>query len=582
MGIQNSKKSYYELLRKNMKKSFDLIATSEFNQEFSFKLNIFNSTKKRKIFDLLIGETFDWKYYLLTKLEKNPNDIGNWENNLHDFIEIEFPDKKIYDKYFLENMVFSNQFNLRNNPQQALIDSEKFHDPLLSLLYDTNEIETFFNGINPSGKLKAFTYGKLRKSEYTFLSENILDEKNQNKYYSYQVRKHIDLIRRQLENENHPFYLIIKKFSEIYIFYINKCYNYEDKIQASKDRIIKDIQNFIDIMAIALKLYYMKAINYNYFEYQKDEFINLICHVLFNQKGFQRNLFNFFEFSNREKQSEFEEKKKELGNITPKDLGINIKFRLNEDTENFRKDNKLGNESKKVETGVVKYFRELDVEIDSKLKRTFHVEVNDLEMVSSFNNRRKMSLFDSEKSNTNNIHGNIIYEQKNKNNKRQETESISTYKEFSEKFNNRSYFSEYDIKIEKIEYDINKPYEEAIEFLEIIKDYKTPLEKLTIIALESALITISVNNFWRDKKKLSNNFLRIDADQLLSIYLYIIFKMNTDTIYTQLDFIQNFIGIASKQSMVGYFFTTVDGCIKFIMSVKSKADLAYNSEEKEI
>ena len=58
--------------------------------------------------------------------------------------------------------------------------------------------------------------------------------------------------------------------------------------------------------------------------------------------------------------------------------------------------------------------------------------------------------------------------------------------------------------------------------------------------------------------------------------------MNTDTIYTQLDFIQNFIGIASKQSMVGYFFTTVDGCIKFIMSVKSKADLAYNSEEKEI
>ena len=581
MGIQNSKKSYYELLRKNMKKSFDLIETSEFNQEFSFKLNKFNSTKNRKIFDLLIGETFDWKYYLLTKLEKNPDVIGNWENNLHDFIEIEFPDKKIYDKYFLENIIFSNQFNLRNNPQQALIDSKKFHDPLLSLLYDTNEIETFFNGIKPSGRLKAFTYGKLRKSEYSFLSENILDEKNQNKYYSYQVRKHIDLIRRQLEDEKHPIYIIIKYFSEeIYISYINKCYNYEDKIQASKDGIIKDIQNFIDIMAIALKLYYMKAINYNYFEYQKDEFINLICHILFNQKGFHRNLFNFFEYSNREKQSQFEEKKKELGNITPKDLGINIKFRLNKDTENFKKDNNLGNESKKTETGVVKYFRELDVEIDSKIKRSFHVEVNDLEMVSSFTDRRKMTLFASEKSNVSNVNGNIIYEQKNKKNKR--TESISTYKEFSEQFNNSSYFSEFDINVENIKYDINNPYGDAIEFLEIIKDYKTPLEKLTVIALESALITICVNNFWRDKKKLSNDFLRIDADQLLSIYLYIIFKMNTDKIYTQLDFIQNFIGIASKQSMVGYFFTTVDGCIKFIMSVKSKEDLAYNSEEKEI
>ena len=66
---------------------------------------------------------------------------------------------------------------------------------------------------------KKFTYGKLRKSELTFLSENILDEKNQNKYYSYQIRKHIDLIRRQLENPKHPIYLIIKYFSEIYSSY---------------------------------------------------------------------------------------------------------------------------------------------------------------------------------------------------------------------------------------------------------------------------------------------------------------------------------------------------------------------------
>ena len=583
MGIQNTKKSYYELLRKNMKKSYDLIETNEFNQEFSFKISQFNSTKKRtKIFDILIGETFDWKFYLLNKLEKKLNAIGNWENELNTFIETEFTYKKTYENYFLENKIFLNQFYLRNNPQQALNDSKGLHEPLLTLLFDTNEIETYFNEISKlPDRLRTFTNGKLRNSEKSFLSENILDEKNQNKYYSYQVRKHIDLIRRQLDNPKHPIYIIIKKFSEIYFNYLNKCYdkvkNNEDINKKTKDSVIKDIQDFIDIIAIALKLFYMKSINYDYFEHEKDEFINLVCQILFNQKNFEKELFKFFELSNKEKQSQFKQKKKVLGDITPKDVGISIKFRLDKETENFKKNNNYGNESIKEETGIVKYFKDLDIEVEEKLRRSFRIEVGELEMVSSFNDQRKMNLFVSDRSRAESIDKNFIYKPKKKNNKRESTESISSYKEFSEKYNNSSFFSEFDIKIEKD--DIHNPYGKAIEFIELIKYYKTPLEKLTIIALESALITTSVNSFWKEQKNLPNNFLRIDADELLSIYLYIICKMNTDTIFTQLDYIQNFIGLASKQSLVGYFYTTVEGCIKFLISAKSKENLAYNKEQ---
>ena len=583
MGIQNTKKSYYELLRKNMKKSYDLIETNEFNQEFSFKISQFNSTKKRtKNFDILIGETFDWKFYLLNKLEKKLNAIGNWENELNTFIETEFTDKKTYENYFLENEIFLNQFYLRNNPQQALNDSKGLHEPLLTLLFDTNEIETYFNEINKLPyRLRTFTNGKLRNSEKSFLSENILDEKNQNKYYSYQVRKHIDLIRRQLDNPKHPIYIIIKKFSEIYFNYLNKCYdkvkNNEDINKKTKDSVIKDIQDFIDIIAIALKLFYMKSINYDYFEHEKDEFINLVCQILFNQKNFEKELFKFFELSNKEKQSQFKQKKKVLGDITPKDVGISIKFRLDKETENFKKNNNYGNESIKEETGIVKYFKDLDIEVEEKISRSFRIEVGELEMVSSFNDQRKMNLFVSDRSRAESIDKNFIYKPKKKNNKRESTESISSYKEFSEKYNNSSFFSEFDIKIEKD--DIHNPYGKAIEFIELIKYYKTPLEKLTIIALESALITTSVNSFWKEQKNLPNNFLRIDADELLSIYLYIICKMNTDTIFTQLDYIQNFIGLASKQSLFGYFYTTVEGCIKFLISAKSKENLAYNKEQ---
>ena len=583
MGIQNTKKSYYELLRKNMKKSYDLIETNEFNQEFSFKISQFNSTKKRtKNFDILIGETFDWKFYLLNKLEKKLNAIGNWENELNTFIETEFTYKKTYENYFLENKIFLNQFYLRNNPQQALNDSKGLHEPLLTLLFDKNEIETYFNEISKlPDRLRTFTNGKLRNSEKSFLSENILDEKNQNKYYSYQVRKHIDLIRRQLDNPKHPIYIIIKKFSEIYFNYLNKCYdkvkNNEDINKKTKDSVIKDIQDFIDIIAIALKLFYMKSINYDYFEHEKDEFINLVCQILFNQKNFEKELFKFFELSNKEKQSQFKQKKKVLGDITPKDVGISIKFRLDKETENFKKNNNYGNESIKEETGIVKYFKDLDIEVEEKLRRSFRIEVGELEMVSSFNDQRKMNLFVSDRPRAESIDKNFIYKPKKKNNKRESTESISSYKEFSEKYNNSSFFSEFDIKIEKD--DIHNPYGKAIEFIELIKYYKTPLEKLTIIALESALITTSVNSFWKEQKNLPNNFLRIDADELLSIYLYIICKMNTDTIFTQLDYIQNFIGLASKQSLVGYFYTTVEGCIKFLISAKSKENLAYNKEQ---
>ena len=137
--------------------------------------------------------------------------------------------------------------------------------------------------------------------------------------------------------------------------------------------------------------------------------------------------------------------------------------------------------------------------------------------------------------------------------------------------------SEFDIYTEKENHDPRHPYEKAIKFINKIKDYKFPLDKLTIIAIVSAIITDCVDECWKDQKdKLPDNFLRIDSDELLSIYLYIICKMNTESIYTQLDFIQYFTGIASKQSMIGYFYTTVEGCLKYIMQAESKKDLAKN------
>ena len=668
MGVHNEKNEYYNLLQKELKKSHDLIITSEFNKEYSFKVNKFASTKKRRIFDILMGETYDWKFYLLNKLDpkysNNQYDEGKWENHLYNFIENEIKDndEKVFEKYFLENEIFLNQFTLRNYPSIALTDSKKKrNEKLLSLLFDTEEIEVYSGkpikdkkkdkgkprteslefemsqiniNINESkteenenkdninnikidgnkenkGKHRKMTSSTLTKSEAILLSKDITEE-NQNKYYSYQIRKHINLIRDQLERKGHPFNSIIKKFSEIYESYIKKCYNKinkddEKKIEETKLEIIKDIQNFIDMIAVALKLFYMKSINYDYFEYEKDEFINLICFILFKEKSFESNLFIFFELSNKKKQEQFNEKKEKFKDITPREVGISLKFRLDEDTEKFKNSNAADME--KNNYGIVQYFKNLDIESEITRTNSTIIEISELEKVNNFDNRRKMSLFVPDKSSdTNNSHllnknDIIIYKLKGKKNdkkkdkkERTERESITTYSEFSEKFNKlekplREKYkedlldnpSEFDIYTEKENHDPKNPYAKAIDYINTIKDYKYPLDKLTLIAIVSAIITDCVDECWKDQKnKIPDNFLRIDSDELLSIYLYIVCKMKTESIYTQLDYIQYFTGTATKQSMVGYFYTTVEGCIKYLMSIEKKEDLAKNDNKKKV
>ena len=666
MGVHNEKNEYYNLLQKELKKSHDLIITSEFNKEYSFKVNKFASTKKRRIFDILMGETYDWKLYLLNKLDpkysNNQYDEGKWENHLYNFVENEI-NEKVYEKYFLENEIFLNQFTLRNYPSIALTDSKKKrNEKLLSLLFDTEEIEVYSGkpikdkkkdkgkprteslefemsqiniNINESkteenenkdninnikidgnkenkGKHRKMTSSTLTKSEAILLSKDITEE-NQNKYYSYQIRKHINLIRDQLERKGHPFNSIIKKFAEIYGSYINKCYDTinkddEKKIEETKLDIIKNIQDFIDIIAVALKLFYMKSINYDYFEYEKDEFINLICFILFKEKTLEKSLSTFFELSNKKKQEKLNGKKKEFGDITPREVGINLKFRLDEDTEKYKNSN-AADMKKNENLGIVQYFKNMDIETEITRTNSTIIEISELEKVNNFDNRRKMSLFVPDKSSdTNNsylLNKNdiVVYKLKGKKNdkkkdkkERIERESITTYSEFSEKFNNlekplREKYkedlldnpSEFDIYTEKENHDPKNPYAKAIKYINTINDYKYPLDKLTLIAIVSAIITDCVDECWKDQKnKIPDNFLRIDSDELLSIYLYIVCKMKTESIYTQLDYIQYFTGTATKQSMVGYFYTTVEGCIKYLMSIEKKEDLAKNDNKKKV
>ena len=464
-----------------------------------------------------------------------------------------------------------------------------------------------------------------------------------NKLNSYRIQRLINLIRVSIEEikdeenkliikKTHPIYIIIDKFSkyfteelnqwfdcfkdkvpELHSFIKNAKYNcgddlikenssisssskedimtfiiknkLEDKIDDElkgeinykKMQVIKDIQSFIDTTSISLKLFYSKSINYQLFISEKDEFINLISYFLFKENDFYNNIFNLFELSNIEKYKKLRDKKNSLGELSTKDAGINQKFRLD---ENNKKNIDVHSNEKKEKPGIIQYFERID-----EFKERY-ASFN--EKVSKESSNFSKQKFDFTYSFDYNNKKNKIKNNKNKEKSIQRSNTITTYKEFSEIINknnttlkekleadmdnNPSTIDFPEIKDSKNE--LNIPYGEAIYYFKNIKDYNLPLDKLTIIALVSVIITDCIDEFWKtEMENLDTKFLKVDADELISIYLYIIYNLDLPSLYTQLDFIENFTGSITKQSMIGYYFTSVVGSLEFIMSSDKKEDL---------
>ena len=349
-------------------------------------------------------------------------------------------------------------------------------------------------------------------------------------------------------------------------------------IDRQKEKVIKDIQTFIEALSVSLKLFYSKSINYKIFISEKDEFINLICYFLFKENDFYNSVFNLFELSNIKQYKDLKEKKENFKKLTLEEIGVDPKFCLDEkniDNSTFGR----------IKSQFVEF-----IELQDLVKRRYSVfSKNNLQEAGSFSLKDKINYtptnsvaFDNKKEK----------KQKEKNLAKEEKlerkNTISSYQEFAELYNSlnttlkakyaedmNNYPSKMDFpKLEDCKNKLKIPYGEAINYIEKIKDYNIPLDKLTIIALVSVLITDCVDEFWKGKKKnLIPNNLNIDADNLMTIYLYIIYNLDLPSIFTQLDFIQNFTGSVSKQSMIGYYFTTVGGSLEFIMGANEKKDL---------
>ena len=604
---------------------------SQDKKSWKYKLYMLISVDKDKYFTnyrlyLLQNKFFVEQFYHLNLPPVNKKIFGNIHVPIMTILTQEelksYSDKKIKKK---KDKNESIEIELKN----VDIKTEKEYD----------EDEDKYNSIINRKLTEANVIGK----EPANNGSNKDEEEFINKLNSYRIQRLINLIRVSIEEikdeenkliikKTHPIYIIIDKFSkyfteelnqwfdcfkdkvpELHSFIKNAKYNcgddlikenssisssskediitfiiknkLEDKIDDElkgeinykKRQVIKDIQSFIDTTSISLKLFYSKSINYQLFISEKDEFINLISYFLFKENDFYNIIFNLFELSNIEKYKKLRDKKNSLGELSTKDAGINQKFRLD---ENNKKNIDVHSNEKKEKPGIIQYFERID-----EFKERY-ASFN--EKVSKESSNFSKQKFDFTYSFDYNNKKNKIKNNKNKEKSIQRSNTITTYKEFSERINkndttlkekleadmdnNPSTIDFPEIKDSKNE--LNIPYGEAIYYFKNIKDYNVPLDKLTIIALVSVLITDCIDEFWKtEMENLDTKFLKVDADELISIYLYIIYNLDLPSLYTQLDFIENFTGSITKQSMIGYYFTSVVGSLEFIMSSDKKEDL---------
>lgn len=368
---ETNKKKYFDLLQKTIKKNYDKNHYNTFNLAYSLHINKFTKRRNstRLFYDNSNSSDITWKDYLLQKLEPSPIDL-NWKKSLFNFVSKE----PFLNQYFFQNKIFFEEFAFLTKPKLNKKEESLnlSGEPILSSL-DTKELKSLSKNISTLSQSQSLfeidndyidTNEDMMIGYEQHLNMNITiesitssmikkDPKYESQLNSYKVKLYIQIFKRHLDNKNHPLNIIINKFIDFFIPYLRKVSAYCDKKKEQKEEclkkgkeIIRQIQNFIEIMQVVLKLFYSKSINYRYFVDEKDEIINLISYILFNVKKIYNEVSNIFSAMNNDKITKLKKQFEKLGDITPREIGINPKFCLDKETEKYMMEIKNKNKNK--------------------------------------------------------------------------------------------------------------------------------------------------------------------------------------------------------------------------------------------
>ena len=119
------------------------------------------------------------------------------------------------------------------------------------------------------------------------------------------------------------------------------------------------------------------------------------------------------------------------------------------------------------------------------------------------------------------------------------------------------------------------PYSSAINLLKNLKSYKTPFEKIVILAALSDQVTESVSSFWSSMTNyVKNSFLFIEADEIMAIFVFIIIKSQMPEMIIESKIITNFTTPSTRAFNISYNLTLMEASIETINKMENTKELA--------
>jgi hypothetical protein len=563
------KESYYDLFNQTIKKRYDKNRKDLFNQSYSLFAKDFQKCyiNQRIAITKLAKDFIPWKSYLMRAINNLANQNGClWAQGLYNYLSHEsFPEQTKY-----QNMFFYQEIQILTRPKLKNQDrilyckkgTEKIDDIFADKEDKLDENDSLFN-------IKMKISNNLMGSFISADSESPNSSLRRDPNYEYQynknkIKEYMDVFKEHLSLKDHPLNLIIMQFIKEFEQYLSNVINfYKDNnnsnIIACKEKsndIIRQMQDFIVLMQNVIKLFYSRSISYSYFKDEKDEFLNLVSYIIFNSEEIYRKFFELFEFMNEDKILSLNEKFEMMGDIQPEEIGIKDKFCLNEKTKVFMEKLKLEKKNNKIYNKSYKNSQDnaLAINVNGQEKLLDEKYEDDNSLTNKNNDLLEIKT-DSKIGSS--LDNNIKI-----------TSDSGKLNLFTKNFSIMSGDKDYS----KI------PYGQAIEFIKKIVDFKVPLEKLIIIASVSSLITECVNKYWKSMEKyIQPSMLGIDADELMTIFMYIVYKCHMPELFVHGDFIKYFTSPTTKSTMIGYYYTTLQGCLDFLLEVKDKGEFTKES-----
>ena len=574
------KSSYYNLLSKNLKNRYDNNHYDLFNQNYAlFKKDFDKSYINQRILAIPLAQSYiSWKSYLLYHLRYLEKENGYiWAHSLYEILSSEnFPEQVKFQNLFFyqEHQILSNlkmkinsEFDFEDFGYTNMIKEKDYISNVEEPLLEQTPQDPFY--IVKSKISNTLMASFISGGSDSFNSSLKKDPNKEYHFNKNKIKEYMDIFRQHLSIKEHPINFVITEFFNQFIPRIDdviKLYktDYKDKKLSCEEKaldIITQLQEFMVLIQIVIKIFYSRSISYAYFRDEKDEFLNLVSFIIFNNDKIYKKFFELFELMNKENEEILESKFKLLGDLTPEEIGIKPEFCLNQKT------NELIEKLKEETKNLPKSEKDSDNNNNNNDRLTLNINgeekiINDETDIDTIPVKENKEKEIQQSTNTINTNSSRL--------------TMENFKITSDTGKLNIFTN--DLFKNTVNFDSNEPYYEAILYIKKIKDFKVPLQKLIVVASLSNVITGCVNKFWKNMENIIKpEMLSIDSDELMTIFIYIIYKCKIPSIFVHADFINYFTTPTTKATMVGYYYITFRGCLDFLLNIKSKNDFIKES-----